>query len=411
MKTLTFQPETHESITHFTQRIRHGDPNPFITLVISHHADITMIGGPSSDLCQVTIPKEDNPELPTGFWSFSATAFRQYWQGQAIKLQKKEPITLKVIDTRTPSHLTLEGITDLNSFRYAESQPACEHHLAFYNAINTKSTRTLKTDQAIAILNTAETYVPYQVFELSKEDRMVRIERDNDILPFPLPDTLDVDFNMTLTPEAMASMAYLAHSTHKPTLSMYLDDEQAIFSDGITTLSHSLAPLRAYREKQQQHYELEAKIVINIFEFKKELQDFKNIEEVSKANQALLYIASENVYLGALSSAGSVMRLQTANISVTHPQVYAVNLNAITKVKIKDITGAKAIKLTVLKNTHGERKLGFHNDKDKEHPYVSVPLELATSKLAELKQRIEAEKELEEDLSGKQGDMIGFDDV
>jgi hypothetical protein len=55
--------------------------------------------------------------------------------------------------------------------------------------------------------------------------------------------------------------------------------------------------------------------------------------------------------------------------------------------------------------------LGFHNDKDKEHPYVSVPLELATSKLAELKQRIEAEKELEQDLSGKQGDMIGFDDV
>jgi len=151
--------------------------------------------------------------------------------------------------------------------------------------------------------------------------------------------------------------------------------------------------------------------VINIFEFKKELQDFKNIEEVSKANQALLYITSENVYLGALSSAGSVIRLHRKDISVTHPQVYAVNLNAITKVKIKDITGAKEIKLTVLKNSNGERKLGFHNDKDKEHPYVSVPLELATSKLAELKQRIEAEKELEQDLSGKQGDMIGFDDV
>ena len=68
---------------------------------------------------------------------------------------------------------------------------------------------------------------------------------------------------------------YWPLTTQSETLSVYIDDEQAMFSDGEQMYCHSLAPLRAYREKQQQHIELEAKAVIDILEFKAERDNYE----------------------------------------------------------------------------------------------------------------------------------------
>lgn len=157
----------------------------------------------------------------------------------------------------------------------------------------------IETKQALAICQLANTCTPFSVFEVNKDSNRVQIERDNDIIPFALPKGMKVDIDMALTPEAKYSLESIAHTTKSETLTVYIDDEQAMFSDGEQVYCHSLAPLRAYREKQQQHFELEAKVVIDILEFKAERDNFQKIEEIKKTNQALLYLTPESMYFAS----------------------------------------------------------------------------------------------------------------
>lgn len=411
MKKITLQSQDHEKIRQLAHKIKRGDRNPYVTFVINDRHSLTLIGGESDSLIQITLPQIDKDFVPTGAWSISASAFAQLWLGQDTCIREKKPISFNIAYHKGQSLPTLEGVTEHHSFRYAEGQVACQHHLAFYDAITCKSFDTIPTHSAKELIKLADTHKPYQIFELTKEGDEVRIERDNDVIPFPLSGTLDIGFNIVLTPAATASLKRLTTSTNKEDLLVYLDDDQAIFSDGEQTFSHSQVSLREYREKQAQFYTQEAKIIVNHYNMKKELRAFKKIEEVHRANQALLFITPVEVYLATLPTTGSVMRLKTQQINTRQTQLYSVNINDLSKVKINDITNASQIKICVLKNTQGGLKLGFYNDKDKEFSYDSVPLELATSRIPELKRRIADAKRLDDGHFGEQYYLLDFNDV
>lgn len=410
MNQLHFNPNSHVGMTELTNRIKKGDTNPFITFVFTE-CQTHIIGGPTDHLLMKTIDKGADCAQEATAWSISATAFANYWGGQNTHIKEKKTISLRMRDDKKQPFPTLEGITEYHSFRYLQAQKACDAHLAFFDLITTKPYQHIETTKAKIICSLADNYIPYQVFELNKEKNEVLIERDNNIIPFTLPEDLTVDFSMTLTPDAKDDFQQLTNTTQSDTLSVYLDDEQAIFSDGNQIYSHSLAPLRAYRDKEQQHFTLDAKLVINIYTFKNERANFQLIEEIKKANQVLLYITPSKVYLASmLEEIGTVMALCVEAVTATQEQLYSINLNALSKVPIKDITTAKQVEMTVLRNVQGEIKLGFHNNKDKEYPYYSVPLEQASSRLPELKERLARAKEIDDSHFGEQGDLFGHDD-
>lgn len=411
MNQLHFYPNSHAGMTELTNRIKKGDTNPFITFVFTE-CQIHIIGGPTDRLLMKTIDKGADCAQDATAWSISATAFANYWGGQNTPIKEKKIISLHLRHDKKQPFPVLEGITEHHSFRYLQAQKACDAHLAFFDLLSTKPYQHIETTKAKKICSLAESCNPYQVFELNKETNEVLIERDDDIIPFTLPEDWTVDFNMTLTPDAKDDLQQLASTTQSDTLSLYLDDEQAIFSDGQQIYSHSLAPLRAYREKKQQHFTREAKLVINIYTFKKERENFQRIEEIKKANQVLFYITPTDVYLASmLEEVGTMIALSVKEVVCTQEQLYSINLNALSKVPIKDITNAKQVKMTVLRNVQGEIKLGFHNDRDKEYPYYSVPLEQASSLLPELKERLARAKEIDDSHFGEQMDAFGFDDV
>lgn len=410
MNQLHFHPNSHAGMTELTNRIKKGDTNPFITFVFTE-CQIHIIGGPTDHLLMKTIDKGADCVEEATAWSISATAFANYWGGQDTHIKEKKTISLHMRHDK--KHLPeLAGITKNYSFRYLQAQKSCDTHLVFFDLLATKPYQHIETTKAKKICSLAESCNPYQVFELNKETNEILIERDNNIIPFTLPEDLTVDFSMTLTPDAKNDLQQLANTTHSDTLSVYLDDEQAIFSDGNQIYSHSLAPLRAYREKKQQHFTLDAKFVIDIFTFKEERENFQKIEEIRKANQVLLYITPTEVYLASmLQDIGSLMPLNVKEVTTTQEQLYSINLNALSKVPIKDITNANGVKMTVLRNAQAEIKLGFHNDRDKEYPYYSVPLEQASSLLPELKERLARAKEIDNSHFGEQIDIFGFGDV
>lgn len=409
MSILNFQPETHARVTELVGGIRKGSEHPFITIIINDKS-LHIIGGASEKLIMTTFDREPDCTLENATFSFSATAFANLWFCQQNHINTKETISLQLRHDNKKDGIVLEGRTELNSFRYALAQPACERHLSFFDNVMTHPKQTIETKQALAICQLAETCQPFSVFEVNKDSNSIQIERDNDIIPFELPNDVNIEIDMAITPEAKDSLESMAKQTQSNTLSVYIDDEQAMFSDGAQVYCHSLAPLRAYREKQQQHFELEAKVVINISEFKDERDNFQKIEDIKKANQALLHFTQDKMHFASLTPiVGAVMELTTESIITSQEQLYSVNLNALSKVPIKEITSAKQIKMTVQRSAQGELKLGFHNDENGEYPYYSVPLERAQHLLTELKSII-AISQFSSD-KPEQNDLFGFDDV
>ncbi|MFA0521049.1 hypothetical protein AB4501_29255, partial [Vibrio sp. 10N.222.55.E8] len=94
---------------------------------------------------------------------------------------------------------------------------------------------------------------------------------------------------------------------------------------------------------------------------------------LKKANEALLYVDENKVMLaGLIPETGENCFISTKEIKIKHPAVYRINLSEVSKIKIKGITEAEAIKLCMLKNKEGDYKLGFYNDRNNDHPYNSV---------------------------------------
>jgi hypothetical protein len=410
MTVLNFFAEKHACISTLTSQVTKRDPNPYFTFVFTRE-HIHLIGGQTEHLSMVTLDN-DTPFEETA-WSISASAFACFWAGQHTHIANEAIITLELNVDKKHAYPTLDGITEHHSYRYVTAQPACDAHRHFFDNVMTTNYHRIDTSKAQKICALADEHRPFQAIEVNKARNEVVIERDGILLPpRRLPDDLSVDFNMVLTPEAKNGLQTLAHTTSCDTLSVSLDDEQAIFSDGEQVFSYSLAALRGYRDKQQQHFTQEAKMVIDIFTFKKELEAFQKIAEIKKANQVLLYLTPAQIYLASMHPiTGSVKSLSQKEIITSNEQLYSINLNALSKVPLKDITTAKEIKVTVQHSVHGELKLGFHNDKNKDFSYYSVPIEAANSLLPELKRFIERAQLIDAPHFGEQIDMLGFDDV
>ncbi|MGO2509752.1 MAG: hypothetical protein ACTH6Y_12215 [Vibrio hibernica] len=409
MTPIIFHPDMHANLTELVHCIKKGSKAPFITFIITK-SEVHIIGGATESLMMLTQMREKDCPLEIGRFSYSATAFANLWYGQQTLIDKKQTITLQFRHDVQQGGIVLEGRTEMNSFRYALAQPICEQHLTFFDDFMKYDKQTIETKEALAICELADHCAPFSALEVNKENNSVQIERDNNIIPFDVPEGMTISIDMAITPEAKHSLETLAKKTQSDTISLYIDDDQVMFNDGQQVYIHDLAPLRAYREKQQQRFETVAKMVVNIFEFKAERDNFQKIEEIKKSNQALLYITEDQMYFASLTPhVGALMKLTSSSITTSQEQLYSINLNALSKIPIKDITSAKQLKMTVLRNVQGDLKLGFHNDKDKEHSYDSVALEHAQSLLPELKHVIET-SELNSD-TNEQNDLFGFDDV
>lgn len=409
MTTLNIHASHHDAMNKLTARVEPKESNPFITMVITDE-HMHFIGGKSDHLMMITL---DNDEyLQPSQWSVSASAFKNFWDNHQQHIKKKQTVTLELTTSKESDFPLLEGVTNHHSFRYLQATQPNTAHMAFYDALTAKNYRELPTDKAKEICALADDCRPFQTFELNKDDHTIRIERDHKVVPIDVPVEIEIDFNMVLTADAQKDMALLAHSTQQEMLSVYLDDELAVFTDGHQVFSHSLSDLQSYREKKQRQFDEEARLIIEIFGFKRELANFRKIDEIRRANQVLLYITPTDVYFASMHpQVGSVMLLTVEQVFAQQEQLYSINLNALSRVPIKDITRAGQVKMTVRRNDVGEIELGFHNDKDKEHAYHSVPMEIATSMLPELLPRIERAKALDSGHFGDQMDMLGFDDV
>ncbi|MCW3173502.1 hypothetical protein [Shewanella subflava] len=415
MPKLIFKPEHRQPMNDLLEKVSKSDAEARISFIINDET-CKIINGSGDDIQIISLYLEKSWRLKKGEWSLSASSFKQCWCHLHEYTSQKEDFEIVIEYDSKKTFPYVDTLINGESRIYIYAQEVVTEHLDFLVLSEQAKQHIVSTTSIKSIIKAAETHTPFDAFEINKAQSKIRIERDNEIIPYALPQTLIPEFDLLLNKESLENLSRLCDSTRSDTLSIYTDDERAIFSDGNRVVSSSLLSLRDYAHKKETSYTVEQKLVINTYTLKDEIESYRNMAIVKKANEALLYIDNTNVMLAGLTKeTGGNRFLSAEHISQTQPAVYRINLSALAKVKVKDVTTANQIKVQLLLGQDGKRKLGFYNDKDSTHPYESVyDIELAPEKMAEV---LEAKKALESKMKNNrggrelQGDMLGFDDI
>ncbi|WP_351089065.1 hypothetical protein [Shewanella sp. S1-49-MNA-CIBAN-0167] len=418
MPKLEFNADRKQGISHLVNAISDRDPIPYVTVVIENKELGYLIGGQSDFPSMVQLPLSSDWGLKKGQWSLCASSFGTWWRAELDNTLNRNPITIEVEYGKQQKLPILNALMAQVSRLYIQAKPPIEEHLAFLEQHKNQAYQSLPTDSARVILDVAEAHQPFDVFELNKELQKVRIERDNNIQTCALPENMEVTHGILLNKDSVVQLERICHNTDAEQILYYLDDERAIFSDGHSVNSSSLASLREYRLKKETAYRVEVKIFINIYDFKEDLKKYLSITPLKKANQALLYIDKDYVMLASLvEETGSNRFIRTKHIDCHKPSLYSINLSQLNHVRIKDITNAEQMKIAVLINEQGGLKLGFYNDRDNAEPYQSITdIEYASPKM-ELVLQSKARLEImlkQQNADGdthSQDDLFGFKDV
>lgn len=409
MAKLYFAPEHHQDITHLLSPIKASDQQACLTFII-HKTHCLIIGGIENTLQVLTIETQPEWGLKTGQWMLYASSFKEYWSQQTTLTEQKVPVMIHLNYHDNPTLPMMDSLTERQSRLYIQSELPLAEHLEFLEFTQNANCHTLATDSARAMMEVAETYRPFDSLEIS--EKQIVIDRDNTLFPFDLPQGVKPDCYLLLNKEGVDQLDHLCRTTTDPMIKMHTDDDRAMFSDSKRTFTSSLLSLKDYAQKKTDTYQQELKLIVNIYTFKKEIESYRNIALLKKANEALLYVDEDKIMLaGLIPETGENCFISTQEIKIKHPSVYRINLSEVSKIKISGITDAKAIKLCMLKNNEGDYKLGFYNDRNNDYPYNSVyDVAPAPEKMAAaLNAKTELEKQINDD--GAQGDMFGFDDI
>ena len=412
MAKIVLKPKEQTSISDFLKSVIKLDAEARISFIINDKT-CKIIMGADDSMQIISLDVEKDWLLKDGQWSLSASSFKQCL---SLHLQQTN-IEVDIEYTSKNPYPHVDTLTKGESRIYILAKEIVAEHLDFLMFVEQAKKHTLLTTSAIEMANIANSYTPYDSFETNKAESKIRIERDNRIIPFDVPEGFTPKFDLLLNKDGVENLKNLCESTKSETVTIYTDDERAVFSDGNNVISNSLLSLRDYANKKEINYVVEQKLVISIYTLKDEITSYRNMGIVKKANEALLYIDSNCVMLAGLTEeTGGNCFLSTQHIKETSSMIYRINLSALSKVKISDITTAKQIKLQMLLDEDGKRSLGFYSDKDSVNPYQCIDdIELAPEKMNKV---IEAKKALEkklgkrgEDFSDPQLPGVGFDGV
>ncbi|MFA0052864.1 hypothetical protein AB4403_17705 [Vibrio breoganii] len=401
------------NLRHLLEAISPRDPNPYITLVVNKRANtVSLIGGTSEALQVLTLPIPRDSVLKTGSMSFDSMLIKLYLLPQINLSDQGCSVTLELHYEGKDTLPHFKGLTKDNAWRAEHAKPACEPHLNHYNKLKNLRYQKIQTKTMKSILAFANDNKPLEAFELNKDTKQVHILRQDEKLhPLALPEHIEPEINLLLNYESVMALNKLCQSTDAKTLQVHMDNDQAIFSDGYTTVSESLLSLADYDKKATVIYAVETKIIADASEFEIEIKDHSSIPAIHRRNSSYLYINEDRVVAcGTREEIDCAKELTHIDIKMDEEKLYRFRPTDIKSINIKGITNANAMKLQVLVAEDGHRVLGFYSDTNRKDPYVTIPIELDFSELDKVLKIIN-EYKARLPTSQSQEDLFGFDDI
>jgi hypothetical protein len=185
-------------------------------------------------------------------------------------------------------------------------------------------------------------------------------------------------------------------------------------------MTNSLVGVDSFKQREAQKYEAELTMVIDFYSFKKEIDAYlKYYRDIKLANTNYLLVDNKELTVCAYTERyHHASPVSVHDISGTdETRLYQIDLSEIKNVLITDLSSADKMKVKVLKNELGERKLGFYNTRNPHHPYASIkvdalphelPVILAAKQRLQVKEKTNKARTAHETMNE---DLFGFDDI
>lgn len=409
MLKFTIDRAFNDDIDHLIAQINRTTREPFITVKITD-IQISFIGGNTDSPTVIILPREPDDGLKLGAWSMVDTAFIQNW-GKQKKLRANDQAIELVVDYSESEHLPkLSFLHSDDSYWYLQTDDPISEHLVFFKKTLSLKTTKISTTNMKGITGLFDIYQPFETFEINKDKNTLSIERDNTLHTYELPKDLSPEHSLLLNKEAVEQLEYLCKNTTSDHISIYTDDDQAIFTDGQRIVHSSLASLKNYSEKKEANYVVEFKLILNLYDLKSEIDEYYKVAPLKQHNTALLYVDKDHVMIAAVTdSVGGARFISHVDIQIDAPVVYRINLNELKKINIKDLNNAKQTKVQLLRSKTGERKLSFYSNDDGNAPYSSIyNIELAPNLMP---QALVFKDHIQGGSAPLQIDMLGFENT
>ncbi len=378
MKKIFIDKYYYPHITKMLDSFNKKERLPLLTFIINQAANqICLIGGRSDEPTMVKLPFDgQDPTLQDGKWSIDADMFKYYFHHC---LKNVLEIELEV-DEQTSGETYIIGYTHDQAVRHWQCGPPCQEHLAYFTTIENKSYQCISVDALTSILDVAESHRPLEFFQIDKANNEIKVQRDNDVSTFPMPNVLEKKVDLVTNQEGLSVLKHVCSNTQSDSIMINVDNEQLTVTDGQHYYSRSLASLTDFENKSKVNYETEVKCVVNISSLKTEIETYTRVNQIKSNNMSLLYIINNEAYISGFGfTSDGFNSLSALHISAKKNILYNINLKQLKDIPIKDITGMKSMVLRILKAPDGSRKLGFYNEHDSKRPYNSIPITLDTS--------------------------------
>ena len=373
---------------------------------------ITLVGGKDEELERITLPINAQSTLKRGQWSVNGSYFKNIC---TYFMARKLPLTLELTYSNA-NPCPLLNTLGMIELRTCTAAPVREVHSAFLDTLKTRQSDSISVTSVQSMIAEIDSHQPYELIALDHSAQQLRIQRNQHIHELAFPESLHIPLSMVLSQAATEKLAYVCEQTDCDSIDVSIQNEIATFSTPTHTVTSSLAGLAEFYQQKPVDYTHEAKLVVNIYGMREELRTYhKHYPEIKQANSSHLLIEHDNVMVANIVPPfGFAKSISMLEITIAETRLYRVNLREVNKVKIQDCTEAKKMKLQILKASDGKRILGFYNDRNPQHPYDTVPVELDMQSLPEALKLKKQEQEnggvssveLEPQL-----DIFGFADV
>lgn len=292
-------------------------------------------------------------------------------------------------------------------------------HIELRNKLREMPFQTVKKSQLEKLLHEVNTHEPLNFVEHRHLENCFKIQRGESIEYYAIPSDVIFPISFTLNETALDHLKTATKLAKTDTVELLMHDNQFSFRSDNILLTYQLDGLDAFQQRQPQPLTTELSMVIDIFQFKEEIDDNDKYDEIRASNINYLLVHEQKLTICAYTDhSHHALEVQVHQINdADEAKLYLVDLSEIKKLRIKDLTTANQMKISVVKNDIGERNLAFYHARDPHHPYAMVKLEYLPSELPTMlsaKARLQAKPQKNEEQKEKvmkQQDMFGYDNL
>ncbi|VEF25396.1 Uncharacterised protein [Shewanella baltica] len=429
MAKLIIPRESSEIFLNIVDHLNKKESDNCISVFINAKANkATYIGGvyPEYMLCDVKLEpghglKNSEFAIPRDFFINMKNLKTDYWQanntphilhlsyenGRYTTVQFCLYLTKDIL-TKNQDYLPMD-IFDLDV--------AHQKHIAYFKANNQRAFQRVPVTTLQYILHETQYYVPFEFIQFNGEKGELRYQRNGKVNEKMLPEHIKPPFSFALTQHAATQLTQICNNTESPDIEICVEGDAISFKSPEQSMTCILSDIELFYQRDVYKPQTILNFQADLRTLKKRNDDLWKLQEIKAANQCVLFIEGNEMFICSILDHSQSFKPIATNISIEDPLLFAYCPKTLSELPIKNMLNMTQTRATLTKDKQGEYKLNIYKNLKDRLPYGSIELKPEQPKLKQyqaLKRKYDENQEkrfiIQPDPSEKQG-QLAFEEV